>query len=122
VVEGVGDHGCEYMTGGCVVVLGPTGSNFGAGMTGGIAYVIDHRGRFARRCNRDTVSLETLDDDDALALHDLLSEHERRTGSALAAAALEDWDAYLPRFMAVVPAGYREALARRRAEGEAVGA
>jgi glutamate synthase (NADPH) large chain len=122
VVEGVGDHGCEYMTGGCVVVLGPTGSNFGAGMTGGIAYVIDHRGRFARRCNRDTVSLERLDDDDALALHDLLSEHERRTGSELAAAALEDWDAYLPRFMAVVPAGYREAIERRRAEGEAVGA
>ena len=81
VVEGVGDHGCEYMTGGCVVVLGPTGSNFAAGMTGGVAYVVDHRGRFPSRCNRATVELESLDEADVLSLHDLLTEHERRTGS-----------------------------------------
>jgi glutamate synthase (NADPH/NADH) large chain len=121
VVEGVGDHGCEYMTGGCVVVLGPTGSNFAAGMTGGVAYVIDHRGRFARRCNRATVELERLDEADQLSLHELLAEHERRTGSTLAAAALEDFDLYVTRFLAVMPSGYREALRGRR-EAEEVGA
>src|SRR5262249_52903560 len=80
VVEGVGDHGCEYMTGGIVVVLGPTGRNFAAGMSGGIAYVLDRDGTFAERCNHQLVSLETLEDADLASVEALVAEHHVRTG------------------------------------------
>ena len=88
VVEGVGDHGCEYMTGGRVVVLGPTGRNFAAGMSGGVAYVLDERGLFAERCNMGMVGFEELSAADALELRALVEEHERRTGSPVAARVL----------------------------------
>jgi glutamate synthase (NADPH/NADH) large chain/glutamate synthase (ferredoxin) len=108
VVEGVGDHGCEYMTGGRVVVIGPTGRNFAAGMSGGIAYALDEDGLFAGRCNTQLVGLEGLTDDDADEVRALLSEHAERTGSPVAAGLLEDWDA--DRFVKVVPHDYRRAL------------
>ena len=88
VVEGVGDHGCEYMTGGHVVVLGPTGRNFAAGMSGGIAYVLDPDGDFASRCNQTLVGLEALDAEDRRRVYALLLEHRERTGSRAAAAVL----------------------------------
>ncbi len=99
VVEGVGDHGCEYMTGGVVVVLGPTGRNFAAGMSGGIAYVLDEDGRFAERCNQEQVGLEELDADDVLVVQALVEEHRERTGSTLPV----DFDA----FVKVMPHEYR---------------
>ncbi len=92
VVEGVGDHGCEYMTGGRVVVLGRTGRNFAAGMSGGIAYVLDGDGTFARRCNSEMVDLDRLEDDEeAQLVHDLVARHVRLTGSAIGARVLEAW-------------------------------
>jgi glutamate synthase (NADPH/NADH) large chain/glutamate synthase (ferredoxin) len=108
VVEGVGDHGCEYMTGGRVAVIGPTGRNFAAGMSGGIAYVLDDEGLFAGRCNTQLVGLEGLSEDDADELRALLEEHMERTGSTVAAELLEDWDA--DRFVKIVPHDYRRAL------------
>ena len=110
VVEGVGDHGCEYMTGGRVVVLGPTGRNFAAGMSGGIAYVLDVDGQFARRCNTELVGFEPLDADDVEALRELVEEHAVRTDSAVAGRVLEDWDAALPFFVKVMPHDYKAAL------------
>jgi glutamate synthase domain-containing protein 2/glutamate synthase domain-containing protein 1/glutamate synthase domain-containing protein 3 len=111
VVEGVGDHGCEYMTGGRVVVLGPTGRNFAAGMSGGIAYVYDATGDFAqRRCNRSSVSFEELDETDALELRALVAEHAERTGSAVAERLLGDWEASLERFVKVMPDDLRRVL------------
>jgi glutamate synthase (NADPH/NADH) large chain/glutamate synthase (ferredoxin) len=111
VVEGVGDHGCEYMTGGRVVVLGPTGRNFAAGMSGGIAYVYDATGDFAqRRCNRSSVSFEELDETDALELRALVAEHAERTGSAVAKRLLGDWEASLERFVKVMPDDLRRVL------------
>ena len=92
VVEGVGDHGCEYMTGGVVVVLGTTGRNFAAGMSGGVAYVLDEDGAFAGRCNVEMVSLEALDGSDERALIALLEEHVARTGSRKAGELLQRWD------------------------------
>ena len=105
VVEGVGDHGCEYMTGGLVAVLGPTGVNFGAGMTGGVAYVYDTTGDFDLRCNLASIDLETVEAESAgdVELRGLLAEHLRRTGSPLAARMLADWPAHRPRFVRVVP-------------------
>jgi glutamate synthase (NADPH/NADH) large chain len=108
VVEGVGDHGCEYMTGGRVVVLGPTGRNFAAGMSGGIAYVLDEDGGFRGRCNVELVGLEAVEDDRELRA--LVEEHGRRTGSAVAARLLAAWDEALARFVRVVPHDYARAL------------
>jgi glutamate synthase domain-containing protein 3 len=110
VVEGVGDHGCEYMTGGAVVVLGRTGRNFAAGMSGGIAYVLDEDGTFAKRCNGDLVGLEPLALDDVSIVRDLVQEHERRTGSPLAGRILGDWQDAQLRFVKVMPHDYRAAL------------
>ena len=93
VVEGVGDHGCEYMTGGRVVVLGRTGRNFAAGMSGGIAYVLDEDGGFRGRCNTELVGFEELGETDADELRALVEEHFARTGSAVAERLLEDWEA-----------------------------
>ncbi|MGO9771903.1 MAG: glutamate synthase subunit alpha, partial [Roseiarcus sp.] len=140
VVEGAGDHGCEYMTGGIVVVIGETGRNFAAGMSGGIAYVLDETGDFAQRCNLSMVELEPVAAEeevmqrhhhsggdlqghgrvdvmsdmsrfDAERLHQLIANHARYTGSARAREILENWEATLPKFRKVMPVEYRRALA-----------
>jgi glutamate synthase domain-containing protein 2/glutamate synthase domain-containing protein 1/glutamate synthase domain-containing protein 3 len=122
VVEGVGDHGCEYMTGGRVVVLGPTGRNFAAGMSGGIAYVLDNR-RFAGRCNLDLVELESLTDDDERQVRTLISEHAQRTGSLVARNMLAQWDrGARDRFVKVMPRDYKRVLETEALGREAVGA
>jgi len=144
VVEGVGDHGCEYMTGGCVVVLGTTGRNFAAGMSGGIAYVLDEDGTFERRCNLSMVALEPIADEDeqlenvyhqrgdlgthgrvelmrdmgrfdAQRLHALIGKHHRLTGSLRAAEILETWNDSVRRFVKVMPVDYRRALEQMQA-------
>ncbi len=113
VVEGVGDHGCEYMTGGQVVVLGETGRNFAAGMSGGIAYVYDIDGKFETRLNREMVNLyrviETTDADIA-NLRSEIEKHVALTGSARGRAILDNWDAELPRFFKVFPRDYERML------------
>jgi glutamate synthase domain-containing protein 3 len=122
VVEGVGDHGCEYMTGGRVVVLGPTGRNFAAGMSGGIAYVLENR-RFAGRCNLDLVELESLTDDDERQVRTLISEHAQRTGSLVARNMLAQWDrGARDRFVKVMPRDYKRVLETEAPGREAVGA
>lgn len=138
VVEGTGDHGCEYMTGGCVVVLGPTGRNFAAGMSGGVAYVLDEKGDFERRCNMAMVELEPIDPgdvspfdqasgdtlerfnfvhlmhdmtiDDEIRLFRLIDNHLHYTGSDRARTILGNWKTYLPKFVKVMPTEYRRAL------------
>jgi glutamate synthase (NADPH/NADH) large chain/glutamate synthase (ferredoxin) len=113
VVEGCGDHGCEYMTGGRVVVLGPTGLNFAAGMSGGVAYVLDVDGELRSRCNTELVGFDELGADDAAELRDLIAEHAARTGSETAAELLEGWPAQLERFVKVMPHDYKRALRER---------
>ncbi|MGN0854152.1 MAG: glutamate synthase large subunit [Kiritimatiellia bacterium] len=105
VTEGVGDHGCEYMTGGKVVILGPTGVNFGAGMTGGVAYVLDESGDFDLRCNLDSIDLAVVEagSADEAELLSLIDEHLARTGSPLARRVRDDWSRFRPRFVKVVP-------------------
>ena len=144
VVEGVGDHGCEYMTGGCVVVLGPTGRNFAAGMSGGVAYVLDDDGMFAKRCNLAMVALEPIADEDdrledlyhqggdleghglvelmrdmtrldAQRLFAAIDKHRRYTDSARAKHILDNWPAYAHRFVKVMPVDYRRALEQMQA-------
>ncbi|MBU1448074.1 MAG: glutamate synthase large subunit [Gammaproteobacteria bacterium] len=133
VVEGVGDHGCEYMTGGMVIVLGSTGRNFAAGMSGGVAYVLDEDGTFAQRCNMSMVQLEAVPEEAALsetgeveahgrvhfnhlnktdeaALRGKIEKHLRYTGSARAKQILDNWAQYLPKFVKVMPTEYRRAL------------
>ena len=112
VVEGVGDHGCEYMTGGRVVVIGGTGRNFAAGMSGGIAYVLDEAGNFKRRCNLGMVDLEPLVDvEDVEQVKDLLARHIRYTQSAVAARLLVNWERTRERFVKVMPRDYKRVLA-----------
>ncbi len=118
VVEGVGDHGCEYMTGGRAIVLGPTGRNFAAGMSGGVAYVLDEDGSFGTRCNMGLVGFDSIEEADAIELHDLIEEHHLRTQSTVAARILRAWADYLPRFVKVMPHDYKRALAEL-AEAEA---
>jgi glutamate synthase domain-containing protein 3 len=110
VVEGVGDHGCEYMTGGRVVVLGRTGRNFAAGMSGGIAYVLDADGAFADRCNHELVDLEPVDGERERELRALVERHAVETGSAVAARVLADWTRAVRTFVTVMPRDYRRAL------------
>lgn len=111
VVEGVGDHGCEYMTGGRVVVLGSTGRNFAAGMSGGIAYVLDSSGTFVKRCNLEMVGLEQLEDEDEIAqVRGMLERHAEYTGSEPAKAALADWGHTLARFIKVIPKDYKRMM------------
>ena len=113
VVEGVGDHGCEYMTRGLVVVLGKTGRNFAAGMSGGIAYVLDEDGSFASRCNMGMVELGPVtDDDDLHQLHALIVRHGQYTGSTVAERILKDWDSNAAKFVKVLPTEYRQVLER----------
>jgi len=135
VIEGVGDHGCEYMTGGVMVCLGPTGRNFAAGMSGGIAYVLDEGGDFSQRCNLAMVELEPIPAEDqapaapdqvdpshdmtrfdAIRLRRLIANHLRYTGSRVAQRILDDWAAYLPKFVKVMPVDYRRALTEMQAQ------
>jgi glutamate synthase (ferredoxin) len=111
VVEGAGDHGCEYMTGGRVVVIGRTGRNFAAGMSGGIAYVLDEAGDFKRRCNLGMVDLEPLVDvEDVELVKDLLSRHIRHTQSPVAARLLVSWEATQQLFVKIMPRDYKRVL------------
>ncbi|MBS3756011.1 MAG: glutamate synthase large subunit [Desulfobacterales bacterium] len=123
VVEGVGDHGCEYMTGGKVVVLGSTGRNFAAGMSGGVAYVRDTAGDFAEnRCNPERVDLEAIEDpDERDEVRDLIRRHHAYTGSRLAGRILDDWRAEAGRFVRVMPTQYKEALKYLAAEDAEAG-
>ena len=140
VVEGVGDHGCEYMTGGCVLVIGNTGRNFAAGMSGGVAYVLDEDKTFAQRCNLSMVDLQPIPEEeeliekhqhhggdleshglvdittgmnkhDATRIHELLARHLKYTGSGKAKTILDNWAHYLPMFVKVMPVEYARALA-----------
>ncbi|MEO1064169.1 MAG: glutamate synthase large subunit [Actinomycetota bacterium] len=119
VVEGVGDHGCEYMTGGRAVILGPTGRNFAAGMSGGIAYVLDETGMFPSLVNPEMVDLDPLDDDDVKFLNETVGRHRDETGSAVAERLLADWDRSVELFVKVMPRDYKRVLgAMARAERE----
>ena len=120
VVEGVGDHGCEYMTGGRVVVIGKTGRNFAAGMSGGVAYVLDEDGGFSNRCNLETVYLEKLDSSDMLEVQELLKRHAFYTHSARAWKIRANWEENAPKFVKVMPKDYLrvvEALKQAEAKG-----
>jgi glutamate synthase (NADPH/NADH) large chain len=121
VVEGVGDHGCEYMTGGTVVVLGTTGRNFAAGMSGGVAYVYDEDGLFVRRCNTEMVELETVSGEDAGTVQALVEEHARRTGSQKARALLGDWETVMHKLVKVLPSEYRRVLSEQAKMPETAG-
>jgi glutamate synthase (NADPH) large chain len=119
VVEGVGDHGCEYMTGGRAVILGPTGRNFAAGMSGGIAYVLDGARNFENQCNRDMVDLEPLTDLEDLAIvRELIEKHVLYTDSAVAKRVLNSWNEIIHTFVKVMPRDYRRALDEARKERE----
>jgi len=139
VVEGVGDHGCEYMTGGTVVVLGMTGRNFGAGMSGGIAYVLDEDGSFAQRCNTAMVQMEPVLSEaeqegkvsrdlwhqgksDEAILKGMIEDHARHTGSMQAKQILENWNACRGKFVKVFPNEYRRALGELAAKGKKLAA
>jgi glutamate synthase domain-containing protein 3 len=120
VVEGVGDHACEYMTGGRVVILGPTGVNFGAGMSGGLAYVFDDTGLFDGNCNLEMVDLEQVTQRaEAAELRGMIERHMKYTGSRRAADILADWERSLPRFVKVFPMEYRRVLGQMSREDEA---
>ncbi|NQZ42891.1 MAG: glutamate synthase large subunit [Flavobacteriaceae bacterium] len=113
VVEGIGDHGCEYMTGGVAVILGKVGRNFGAGMSGGIAYILDADRSFKKNCNGESLNLLKVEEDQDIAeLRDLVEKHYNATLSPLAQRILENWEAYLPKFIKVFPEEYRQALIR----------
>jgi glutamate synthase (NADPH/NADH) large chain len=116
VVEGLGDHGCEYMTGGLVVVLGKTGCNFAAGMSGGLAYVLDEAQLFDTMCNLDMVELESVwKDEDKELLRGLIEQHLKMTGSARAEYILNAWPDMVGKFVKVVPIDYRKSLEKMRA-------
>jgi glutamate synthase (ferredoxin) len=115
VVEGVGDHGCEYMTGGRVVVLGHTGRNFAAGMSGGIAYIVDDSGDFAQRCNLQMVDLEKLEDpEEESFVRNLVARHLELTKSTRAQAILNNWAQYREKFVKVMPLDYRRVLEQKK--------
>ena len=120
VVEGVGDHGCEYMTGGRVVVLGETGRNFAAGMSGGVAYIWDHKGAFINQCNPGMVELEKLEaNEDIDELKTLIEKHLKYTGSTVARGILETWDKSLKQFIKVMPTDYKRVLAELKEQDAA---
>jgi glutamate synthase (NADPH/NADH) large chain len=120
VVEGLGDHGCEYMTGGTVVVLGSTGRNFAAGMSGGIAYVYDILGQFSENCNMEMVDLDPIGDDDMETLKSLLSEHFTTTGSTVAKFLLSDLDNQKNQFIKVYPRDYKKVMEMKKAGKTAI--
>ncbi|NJP19933.1 MAG: glutamate synthase large subunit [Hydrococcus sp. CRU_1_1] len=111
VVEGVGDHGCEYMTGGNVVILGATGRNFAAGMSGGVAYILDETGDFATRCNTSMVGLETLESEDVETIYQMIQKHADYTKSQKASKVLANWEAMQSKFVKVMPKDYKRVLA-----------
>src|SRR5437763_1151038 len=113
VVEGIGDHGCEYMTGGRVIVLGPTGRNFAAGMSGGIAYVLDPEGAFPARCNTEMVELEEPSEADLEEVRALVEEHRERTASSVAERVLAEWDSLTGAWVKVMPMDYKRVLRER---------
>ena len=120
VVEAVGDHGCEYMTGGKVVVLGPTGRNFAAGMSGGVAYILDEAGDFAKRCNVQMVALEKMEPEEAEEVRQMIKRHSEYTKSQKAFKVLALWEEMLPKFVKVMPKDYKrvlQALAKAQADG-----
>ncbi|NEO26381.1 MAG: glutamate synthase subunit alpha, partial [Kamptonema sp. SIO4C4] len=111
VVEAIGDHGCEYMTGGKVVILGRTGRNFAAGMSGGVAYILDEVGDFATRCNTEMVGLDRLEDTEEIReLHSMIQKHAEYTGSSKAKQVLADWENMIPKFVKVMPHDYKRVL------------
>lgn len=114
VVEGVGDHGCEYMTGGIAVILGDTGRNFAAGMSGGVAYVFDPNRQFAGRCNMEMVEFDVMEEEDLQELHRLISNHQQFTGSEVAAALLGNWENTVKQFIKVMPSDYKAVLQNRK--------
>ena len=115
VIEGVGDHGCEYMTGGRAVILGPTGRNFASGMSGGVAYVWDTKGDFNLLCNLELVDLEKVEDEEDInELREMISEHHQRTGSTVADKVLSDWDNTLSQFVKVMPRDYKRVLEEQK--------
>lgn len=119
VVEGVGDHGCEYMTGGVVVCLAETGRNFAAGMSGGIAYIYDPDNKFPARCNMGLVGLETIDtDEEKQEVYDYIKEHVAHTGSTLGQEMLDNWDIRVSQFVKVFPHDYKRVLLERKAADE----
>lgn len=118
VVEGVGDHGCEYMTGGVAVILGSTGKNFAAGMSGGIAFVYDVNGSFTENCNVEMVDLDPVDEKDEIGLKELIHKHYLNTGSTVARFMLEDFENQVKNFIKVFPKDYKKALSQRMAEAE----
>jgi glutamate synthase (NADPH/NADH) large chain len=121
VIEGVGDHGCEYMTGGRAVILGPTGRNFAAGMSGGIAYVFDQDGDFHIRCNLGTVALERVESPtDVAELLEMISRHYEFTQSEVAAELLDRWPEVLEKFVKVMPTDYKRVLMDRQTHDEEV--
>ncbi len=116
VIEGTGDHGCEYMTGGVVVVLGKTGRNFAAGMSGGIAFVLNEDGKFEQRCNMGMIELEkVVTAEDKKTLRSMIESHLTYTGSRKAKAVLDAWDQMLPKFVKIMPVDYKRVLAERKA-------
>ena len=122
VVEGIGDHGAEYMTGGRLVVLGATGRNFAAGMSGGIAYILDEAGDFgSKRCNKELVELTPVSEgEDVAELKEMIENHLKYTNSSVAQKILDSWEESLPKFVKVMPVDYKAALeriAREEAEG-----
>jgi glutamate synthase domain-containing protein 3 len=119
VVEGVGDHGCEYMTRGLVVILGPTGRNFAAGMSGGVAYVLDSANTFASRCNPGMVAVEPVDEHDADTIHALVRRHYEYTQSTVAWRLLSGWKHHLGQFVRVMPVEYRRVLASQHLDSDA---
>jgi len=115
VVEGLGDHGCEYMTGGVVAVIGETGRNFAAGMSGGVAFVLDEEGRFETLCNKDMVGLEAVEaDEDEALLRGMVEKHLEWTGSERARRVLKEWDELLPKFVKVMPHDLKRVLQERQ--------
>jgi glutamate synthase domain-containing protein 3 len=117
VVEGVGDHACEYMTGGIVIVLGRTGRNFAAGMSGGFAAVYDIDSRFAERCNTGLVSLDPLRGEDRASVHELIERYASETGSARARQLLRRWPQAAERFVQVMPREFKQARLGKAAHG-----
>lgn len=113
VVEGIGDHGCEYMTGGCVVVLGEVGRNFGAGMSGGMAFILDKNKLLAEKKGNPELIEDKLNAEDKRVLNDLIKEHYERTGSTLAQQILIYWKEYLGDFVKVIPEGYKAIIEQR---------
>jgi len=122
VVEGIGDHGCEYMTGGLIVVLGPTGKNFAAGMSGGVAYVYDPQETFAEQVNKGMIDLDAMTEEDLQSLYAMIDRHLQYTGSDLAEKLLADWQAQQLHFRKVMPRDYKKVLEQRKRKKQADGA